>query len=127
MTDIINKKNILYVDDENINLRIFKNTFRKDYKIYTASSAKEGLDILAKNQIHLVITDQRMPEMTGLEFLREIHTRYSNLPPERLMISGYSDQSAIDEAFQNYDLFGFIAKPWDVDHLKQMIEGALTF
>lgn len=123
----MDKMNILYVDDEVTNLRIFRNTFRRDYKIFTATSAKEGLEIIEKNQINLVITDQRMPEMTGLEFLKQIHAKYSNSPPDRLMISGYSDQDAIDKAFSLYNLFAFIAKPWDTDHLKNMIEGALTF
>jgi DNA-binding NtrC family response regulator len=123
----MSKMNILYVDDETTNLRIFKNIFRRDYKIFTASSANEGLEIIEKNKINLVITDQRMPEMTGLEFLKQIHAKYSNHPPDCLMISGYSDQDAIDEAFRLYNLFAFIAKPWDADHLKEMIEGALTF
>ena len=121
------KMNILYVDDEATNLRIFKKTFRRDYKILTALSAKEGLEIIEKNKINLVITDQRMPEMTGLEFLKEIHSKYSNSPPDRLMISGYSDQEAIDKAFSLYNLFAFIAKPWETEHLKEMMERALTF
>jgi len=127
MKQNISKMNILYVDDEVINLRIFKNTFRHEYKIFIALSAKEGLEIIEKNQINLVITDQRMPEMTGLEFLKEIHNKYQKLPPDRIMISGYSDQDAIDTAFRLYNLFAFITKPWETDHLKEMIEGALTF
>ena len=120
------KPTILYVDDEEINLRIFKNTFRREYKIHVALSALEGLRILDQQPVDLVITDQRMPEMTGLGFLKQVHARYPKIPPPRLMISGYSDQDAIDEAFEKYDLFSFISKPWDADRVKEIMDKALS-
>nr|HAD50189.1 two-component system response regulator [Algoriphagus sp.] len=66
------KIKILYVDDEENNLQAFKATFRRDYKIFLAISAKEGREILDKEEIDIIITDQRMPEETGVEFLESI-------------------------------------------------------
>lgn len=63
------KISILYVDDEENNLISFKATFRLKYKVYTATSGAEAIEILEKNLIHVIITDQRMPNMTGVEFL----------------------------------------------------------
>ena len=64
--------NILYVDDEPHNLSAFSATYRRLYKVFTAESAEEGVKILDKEDIHLIITDQRMPKTTGVEFLASI-------------------------------------------------------
>ncbi len=121
----VKDKTILYVDDEEINLRLFKATFRRDYNILTATSAKEGLEILAKNTVDLVITDQRMPEVTGVEFLSKVQTIYPNIPPGRLIISGYSDPEDIELAYKEYQLFRFISKPWKEDELHEIILKAI--
>jgi len=63
--------NILYVDDEDINLRQFKSVFRRDFNIFIANSGEEGLKILDEKNFDLIITDQRMPKMTGVEFLKK--------------------------------------------------------
>ena len=63
---------ILYIDDEEDNLTVFNAAFRRDYEIHLANSGLKGLDIMNNNNIHLVITDQRMPDMTGIEFLERI-------------------------------------------------------
>jgi len=67
-----NRFQILYVDDEEHNLISFAATFRKEYKVYTATTGEEGLRMMRENDIKLVITDQRMPEMTGIQFLEKI-------------------------------------------------------
>ena len=67
---------ILYIDDEENNLTSFKSTFRRDYHIHVASTGQEGLEIMEKHNIQLVITDQRMPDMTGIEFLEKIVPLY---------------------------------------------------
>ncbi len=115
------KYKILYVDDEEVNLRLFKNTFRRDFDILLANSAKEGLLILEKNKIDVVITDQRMPEMTGVEFLEIVNERFDDIPPNRLIVSGYSTNEAIEKAYKLYKLFRFISKPWRYEELKQVI------
>ncbi len=119
------KKTILYIDDEEINLRLFKNTFRRDYTVLTASSAKKGLKLMELNTIDLVITDQRMPEMTGVEFLSYVQKEFPHIPPERMIISGYSDPEDIDLAFKEYQLYKFISKPWNEEELSQIIKKAI--
>lgn len=119
------KKSILYVDDEEINLRLFYNTFRRQYNIYLAISALDGLEILASHEVELVITDQRMPDITGVEFLEKVQNLYPGIPPGRLIISGYSDPEDIELAFEKYQLFRFISKPWDQDELNTIIKEAL--
>ena len=112
---------ILYIDDEESNLRVFKNTFRRDFNIYIAASAQEGLEILNKSKIDVIITDQRMPGKTGLELLKEIHEMFPLIPPHRLMVSGYAAPCDINTAYKDYGLFRFISKPWEADELRQII------
>ena len=96
---------ILYVDDEEINLRIFLNTFRRDFKIFTADSAMKGLEILRNNKIDVVITDQRMPQMSGVELLKEIHLTFPSIPPNRFIVSGYAKDEEIELAYDEDNTF----------------------
>lgn len=115
------KYNILYIDDEESNLRVFRNTFRREFNIYTAISADKGIEILKNHKVDVLITDQRMPGKTGIELLKEIHDMFPEIPPHRLMISGYAAPNDINKAYKNYGLFRFIAKPREVDKLKTII------
>jgi response regulator RpfG family c-di-GMP phosphodiesterase len=115
------KYTVLYIDDEESNLRVFKNSFRRDFNIFLASSASEGIHILNQNNIDVIITDQRMPGKTGLELLIEIHDLYPQIPPHRLMVSGYTAPFEINSAYQDYGLFKFILKPWETEELRQLI------
>lgn len=113
---------ILYVDDEEQNLVSFRATFRKDYKIYTANSGQEGLKIMSNNNISLVITDQRMPEMTGIQFLEKVIPEYPDTI--RMVLTGFSDIEVIIEAINTGRVFRYISKPWDDTELKMTIENA---
>ena len=73
------KYNILFVDDEKYNLTVFRAAFRRYFNIFLANSAQEGLEVLEKHPIQLVITDQRMPEMTGVEFLEKVVERFPDV------------------------------------------------
>lgn len=119
------KKVILYIDDEEINLRLFRNTFRRNYEIITAASAADGLAILNEKKVDLIITDQRMPDTTGVEFLSAVQKKYPGIPPGRLIISGYSDPDDIELAYREYQLYRFIAKPWDQNELIEIIKKAI--
>jgi response regulator RpfG family c-di-GMP phosphodiesterase len=112
---------VLYIDDEESNLRIFKNSFRRDFEIYLADSAQKGIEILNETEIDVIITDQRMPGKTGLELLKEIHDIFPEIPPHRLMVSGYAAPRDINTAFEEYGLFRFISKPWEAEDLKRII------
>ena len=116
------KFSILYVDDEASNLRIFKNTFRREYKVFTAISAKEGLEVLSKESIDIILSDQQMPEMTGVEFLKYSMQMYPGL--NRILITGFTDIVALQNAINDAKIFQYIQKPWQEEHLRTVIEKA---
>ncbi len=116
------KFTILYVDDEQHNLNSFKATFRREYKIYIAKSGVEGLDIMRKQDVQLIISDQRMPEMTGVQFLEKIRPEYPD--SIRMILTGFSDVEAIIDAINNGQVFRYITKPWNETELRMTIENA---
>lgn len=116
--------NILYVDDEQNNLVVFKNAFFRNYNIYTALSGKEGLDVLSKEDIHLIITDQKMAGMTGVEFLEKVIEIYPDT--ERMILTAYSDVDFIIRAINKCGIFQYILKPWDSRALKIVIDNAIN-
>jgi response regulator RpfG family c-di-GMP phosphodiesterase len=113
---------ILYVDDEENNLISFKATFRLKYKIHTAISGDEALGILEKNTVHIIITDQRMPNMTGTEFLEKTLDKF--VDPIRILLTGYSDMSSLVDAVNKGQIFHYLTKPWSEVELEQTIERA---
>lgn len=114
---------ILYIDDEKDNLTVFYSTFRRFFEVHLASSGKEGLELMKKHDMHLVIADQRMPEMTGIEFLEKIIPEYPDCI--RIVLTGYSDVEAIIQAINKGRVYRYITKPWQKDELKITIEQAL--
>ncbi|GGH25416.1 response regulator [Sphingobacterium alkalisoli] len=117
-----NKIAVLYVDDEENNLISFKATFRLKYKVYTAISGAEAIDLVRENPIDIIITDQRMPEMTGVEFLEEI----IEIDPEpmRILLTGYTDMGAVIDAVNKGKIFHYLNKPWSEEELDQTIQRA---
>ena len=120
-------KAILYVDDENENLIAFKANFRRLYKVYTAKSGLEGLEILKSNtDICVVLTDQKMPNMTGVEFLHKVYEDYPFLI--RILVTGFSDIEAVINSINQGKVFKYLTKPWTFDSLKDAIdEGVEVF
>lgn len=116
------KIGILYVDDEVNNLTSFKATFRSTFNIFTAISADEGRKILDEKiqDIQIIITDQRMPGMTGVEFLASIIKKYPE--PIRILLTGYSDIQAVIDAVNKGQIYYYISKPWEEQHLRIVIE-----
>lgn len=117
-----NKYNILYVDDEVNNLNSFRAALRRYYNVYTAESGAEGIEIMAKVDIHVVVTDQRMPNMTGVQFLQHIPVDQDNI---RIILTGFSDIESIIEAINTGKVYRYITKPWDKDELKITIDNAV--
>lgn len=117
------KYRILYVDDEHNNLVVFKNAFFRHYEIHTAISAHDGLEILEKEEIHLVITDQKMPGMTGVEFLEKVVASHPDMI--RMVLTAYSDIDFIMRAINRCGIYQYILKPWDNRQLKITIDNAL--
>jgi len=116
------KYSVLYIDDEEHNLISFKSTFRREYDIHVADSGKSGLEIMEQNEINLVITDQRMPEMTGVEFLEKVKHQYPDCV--RMIMTGFSDMEAIIEAINKGNIYRYISKPWNRAELKITIDSA---
>jgi response regulator RpfG family c-di-GMP phosphodiesterase len=116
------KLQVLYVDDERHNLTSFKATYRRNFSVHTAESAKEGLKILEEKEIHVVLSDQRMPEMTGVEFFKIIKEEYPE--PIRILITGYSDIEAVIDSINQGQVYRYISKPWEPNDLRLVIEQA---
>src|SRR5476651_388636 len=114
---------VLYVDDEINNLNSFKAAFRRDFEIYTASSAKEGRKILDNHEIGVIITDQRMPGMTGIEFLESILAVYPDTI--RILLTGFSDINAVMDAINRGQVYKYLVKPWADEELKMYIQNAM--
>ncbi|WP_345229925.1 response regulator [Olivibacter ginsenosidimutans] len=113
---------VLYIDDEENNLRSFKAAFRRKYSVHTALSGEEGLAILQDHQVHVIITDQRMPNMTGVELLEKVKINYPD--PIRILLTGYTDMSAVVDAINKGKIYHYLTKPWKESELEHVINKA---
>ena len=117
------ERTLLLLDDEENVLRSLVRLFRRDgYQILTASSVREAFDLLASQSVQVIVSDQRMADMDGTEFL----TRVRDLYPDtiRMVLSGYTDLATITEAINRGAIYRFLTKPWDDDALRQHIRDA---
>jgi response regulator RpfG family c-di-GMP phosphodiesterase len=114
---------ILLVDDEAANLRMLERLLSADYNIVTADSGQAALNIIAQQPVAMIITDQRMPGMTGIEFLKRAET----MAPltVRVIITGYTDAEALVEALNSGVVYKYITKPWINSDLKTTIQRGL--
>ena len=115
-----NKSKILYVDDETENLESFKALFRRDYDVFLAKSAHEALTILRTENIHVLVTDQRMPDMTGTGLLEEVAVEYPDVL--RYMLTGYSDYDPLVDAINKGKVHGYFSKPLNTTKFLEHIE-----
>lgn len=114
---------ILYLDDEPDNLIAFKAVFRRFFEVSTAENVREALAILDSQKIDLIISDQRMPGMTGVEFFEKIQDAHPNII--RMILTGYSDMQAIIDAINKGKIYYYITKPWKFEELKVILDNAL--
>ena len=115
------KPSIIYLDDEEINLILFKEMFKADFDIYTTTSPTEALEFLRENEVNFVLTDQLMPTMTGVEFLKELDELSVKYSPKRVMISGFTQEGEVNEALKNNLIHKFVSKPWTYQGLKDLL------
>jgi PAS domain S-box-containing protein len=116
------KINILYIDDERVNLLALKSTFRNEFNVFTAINIPEAITILNNESIHVVFADQRMPVKTGVEFFEEVKDVFPL--PVRILITAYSDiQSVIDGINKGY-VYKYLKKPWDVHEIRLVVKEA---
>jgi two-component system, sensor histidine kinase and response regulator len=116
------KIHVLYIDDEDNNLKSFRATLRKDFKVFTAINAEEGLKLAKEEEIHVVIADQRMPGTTGTEFFEQMVK--INPDPIRILLTGYSDIASVIDAINKGEVYRFIDKPWNIEQIKNSIKNA---
>lgn len=115
---------ILYVDDEAPNLRGFKSTFRRIYNVHVAIGPIEALEIVKSNEIDLIVSDHRMPQMSGVELLRDVFEYNPNI--RRMILSGFIKKHELDEAVGDFGIHDFVTKPWDFENLNGIFQKLLT-
>jgi DNA-binding NtrC family response regulator len=113
---------ILFVDDEERIVSLLRTIFRQSYEVHTATSADEALQIVGKTHIHVIVSDQRMPGMLGIELLSRVRQLSPNTM--RVLLTGYSDLAAIVGSVNDGEVFRYINKPWDHTEIKQIIAQA---
>jgi response regulator RpfG family c-di-GMP phosphodiesterase len=114
-----NEINVLYIDDEPNNVTSFRAAFRRVFTIFTAESAEEGRKILETETIHVILSDQRMPKMTGIEFFQSIIETHPD--PIRILITGYTDINAVIDAINVGQVYKYLSKPWNEEDIKNCI------
>ena len=117
-----NKISVLYLDDEQDNLFSFMATFRLKFKVLTASSGEEALKHVETKLFHVVVSDQRMPQMTGVEFFEKMQEKCPD--PIRVLLTGYADMNAVIDAVNKGKIFHYLSKPWNEEELTATIERA---
>ena len=116
---------ILYVDDEEINLELLQLTFMNELDVITATSAREGLRILDKDEdIQVVISDLKMPEINGLDFIKEIKRRSRDRIC--MLLTGFMESEIMMEGFNKELIFRYIMKPWKKEALMEAIKQAMV-
>ncbi len=115
-------EHLLVIDDETEVLRSLYRQFRKRYNVSMAADAETGLRIMRDEEIHVIISDQRMPGITGTEFYKQIKTEYPDAI--RLILTGYTDIEEIIAAINDGNVFRYITKPWDPRELDIIVREA---
>jgi response regulator RpfG family c-di-GMP phosphodiesterase len=116
------KHSILVVDDEEEILHSLRGLLRMEFNVYTANSGREAIKILEQEPIHIILSDQRMPEMAGVELLAQ--ARGERPGAIRVMFTGYTDVKAVIEAINQGQIYRYIAKPWQPDELLTVLREA---
>lgn len=110
---------VLYLDDEEQNLFAFKASFRREFDIVTTSSAQEAVGYLNDSDFHVVISDQKMPEVSGVEFFELIVQDFPD--PARILLTGYADIEAVIDSINKGQIFRYLTKPWDENDVRMSI------
>jgi response regulator RpfG family c-di-GMP phosphodiesterase len=116
------KYKLLIVDDELANLRLLERLFARDFECLTASSGAEAIQLLEQHDIAILVTDQRMPQMTGIDLLR--HTARLRPHMVRILLTGYTDVEVLVEAVNSGLVYMYVTKPWNNEDLKLKINRA---
>lgn len=113
---------VLYLDDEEPNLFSFKAAFRREFEIFTATEPHEAVRILDAQDIHVVLSDQRMPGISGVEFFELIMPDHPDCT--RVLVTGYADTNAVVDAINKGQVYRFVSKPWNEEELRNVVTSA---
>jgi signal transduction histidine kinase len=114
---------ILYVDDEELALQSFKVQFCNDFTIYTAQSSEDAFQILNSEDIAVIITDQRMPKVSGVEFLKQVMSTHPDAV--RILITAYTDLDVVIQAINTGNVYRYVSKPYNEDEVRNTIRQAI--
>lgn len=113
------KPTLLFVDDDERILRSLRMTFAENYRVFVTTNGHEALEILKREKVHALISDQRMPVMAGVDLLRQARELAPNTM--RLLLTGYSDIEAIVGSINDGEVFRYISKPWNADDIRSIV------
>jgi len=119
---MVQRHTLLVVDDEPDVVQSLQDLLRREYRVLGATRAREGLRLLHEQPVHVVMTDQRMPEISGVDFLRSV--RRDRPEAIRLLFTGYADIKAVIDAINEGHVYRYITKPWDPDELLTILRQA---
>jgi signal transduction histidine kinase/BarA-like signal transduction histidine kinase len=119
------KGQLLIVDDEPEVVKTLKRLFRKMYEVYTATNAKDAVEIIETHKIQVIISDQRMPGVTGTDFFQQIKKEKPDIV--RMILTGYADIQAVIDAINFGNVFRYMAKPWDPTHMITTVRDAFEY
>ena len=117
------KPTVLYVDDLPVNLTLFEATFRNDFDLILTEYPKEVLNILEEKEVQVLVSDQRMPEITGIELLEIVAEKFPDI--RRYLLTAFTDSETVIEAVNKGRIHGYIKKPMQPDEIRQSIKGSL--
>ncbi len=115
---------ILYVDDEMPNLRGFKSTFRRLYNVLTAIGPEEAFQIILNQKVDLIVSDHRMPHMSGVQLLKKVFAYNPKI--KRMILSGFIKKDDLLETIGDFGIHDFVTKPWDFEGLNATFQRILT-
>jgi response regulator RpfG family c-di-GMP phosphodiesterase len=115
------KPTLIYLDDEEINLILFREMFKKDFEIFTTSNPHTAIDYVKENHPNFILTDQLMPIMTGVEFLKALRDQQLCENCTKVIISGFTQEGEVEEALETNLINHFVSKPWSYQNLKELL------
>ena len=113
---------VLYLDDEEPNLFSFKAAFRRDFEVHTCDEPHKAVRMLDEQEFHVVLSDQRMPRISGVEFFELIMPDHPDI--SRVLVTGYADTDAVVDAINKGQVYRFVSKPWNEEELRGVIKAA---
>ena len=117
------KQQILIVDDEAPIRRLLERIFSGEYKVFCTADAFEALEIVQSQKISLIISDHRMPQMSGIQMFEKIMMTHPQIP--RVLLSGYVERDHLEHALEKELIHKFVSKPWNVNELKKIVADVL--